>query len=80
MGGVAVSDIPLWMNFVLYVELWIQDVQWNDLDYMNNSNDFTYDKEKFKNLPEFVEELHKVSPEHLVMWGTCKFGFSSLVT
>lgn len=38
-----------------------QDVQWNDLDYMNKSNDFTYDKEKFKNLPEFVEELHKVS-------------------
>jgi hypothetical protein len=34
---------------------------------MNNSNDFTYDKEKFKNLPEFVEELHKVSPERLVM-------------
>jgi hypothetical protein len=28
---------------------------------MNNSNDFTYDREKFKNLPEFVEELHNVS-------------------
>jgi len=36
-------------------------VQWNDLDYMNNSNDFTYDKERFEYLPEFVEELHEVS-------------------
>lgn len=25
---------------------------------MNNSNDFTYNKEKFKELPEFVKELH----------------------
>lgn len=35
------------------------DTQWNDLDYMNNSNDFTYDKTNFKDLPKFVEELHK---------------------
>lgn len=25
---------------------------------MNNSNDFTYDKENFRGLPEFVKELH----------------------
>ena len=68
------------MNSILYVELWIQDVQWNDLDYMNSSNDFTYDKEKFENLPEFVEELHKVRSELLVMWGTYKLRFNSLVT
>ncbi|KAL3284606.1 hypothetical protein HHI36_018760 [Cryptolaemus montrouzieri] len=35
------------------------DTQWNDLDYMNNSNDFTYDKIKFEGLPTFVEDLHK---------------------
>lgn len=45
---------------------------------MNNSNDFTYDKEKFKNLPEFVEELHKVRPELLVR--DSKLGFILLVT
>jgi hypothetical protein len=56
----------------------MQDVQWNDLDYMNISNDFTYDKEKFKNLPEFVEELHKVRPELIVM--DLKLGFILLVT
>lgn len=25
---------------------------------MNNSNDFTYDKQNFKGLPDFVKELH----------------------
>lgn len=25
---------------------------------MNNSNDFTYDKENFRGLPEFVKDLH----------------------
>lgn len=34
------------------------DTQWNDLDYMNNSNDFTYDTNKFKELPQFVADLH----------------------
>lgn len=34
------------------------DTQWNDLDYMNSSNDFTYDKVAFKGLPQFVRDLH----------------------
>ncbi|XP_057662919.1 lysosomal alpha-glucosidase-like [Diorhabda carinulata] len=34
------------------------DTQWNDLDYMNVSNDFTYDHNNFKELPSFVNELH----------------------
>lgn len=34
------------------------DVQWNDLDYMEHNNDFTYDKDKFADLPKFVQELH----------------------
>ena len=37
----------------------VQDTQWNDLDYMNNSNDITYDREQYKGLPEFVDGLHK---------------------
>lgn len=35
------------------------DVQWNDLDYMSHSNDFTYNKTTFAGLPEFVKNLHK---------------------
>lgn len=35
------------------------DVQWSDIDYMDNYKDFTYDTVKFKGLPEFVDDLHK---------------------
>ncbi len=34
------------------------DVQWNDIDYMDDRKDFTFNKEKFTKLPQFVEELH----------------------
>ncbi|EEZ99945.2 lysosomal alpha-glucosidase [Tribolium castaneum] len=34
------------------------DTQWNDLDYMKSSNDFTYDSVNFKGLPQFVKDLH----------------------
>jgi lysosomal alpha-glucosidase len=40
------------------------DVQWNDIDYMDDHKDFTYSKSKFADLPAFVEELHKVNPAH----------------
>ena len=36
------------------------DVQWNDIDYMDNHKDFTYDKNgKFQDLPAFVQGLHE---------------------
>jgi len=41
------------------------DVQWNDLDYMDSAKDFTYDKEKFSGLPEFVKELHSVGMHYV---------------
>ncbi|CAL8074591.1 unnamed protein product [Orchesella dallaii] len=34
------------------------DVQWNDLDYMRNQDDFTVDPKKFAGLKDFVEDLH----------------------
>lgn len=36
------------------------DVQWNDIDYMDQFKDFTYDKDKFAGLPDFVDRLHQV--------------------
>ncbi|KAI4475513.1 hypothetical protein M0802_015126 [Mischocyttarus mexicanus] len=41
------------------------DTQWNDLDYMNKNKDFTYDNETFKDLPEFVDELHKLGMHYI---------------
>ena len=37
------------------------DVQWNDIDYMNENKDFTVDDVNFEGLGKFVEDLHKVS-------------------
>lgn len=43
------------------------DVQWNDIDYMERNNDFTYDKVNFRDLPEFVDELHKNGMHYVIM-------------
>lgn len=43
------------------------DTQWNDIDYMERSNDFTYDKERFQGLPEFVQELHDSGRHYVVI-------------
>lgn len=41
------------------------DTQWNDLDYMENRNNFEYDKELFKELPQFVKELHELGMHYI---------------
>ncbi|XP_035210738.1 lysosomal alpha-glucosidase-like isoform X2 [Stegodyphus dumicola] len=43
------------------------DVQWNDIDYMDRYKDFTYDKEAFKGLPEFVNDLHDKGMHYVIM-------------
>uniref|UniRef100_A0A671TMY5 Alpha glucosidase 2 n=1 Tax=Sparus aurata TaxID=8175 RepID=A0A671TMY5_SPAAU len=35
-----------------------QDVQWNDIDYMEHFLDFTFDSAKFATLPDLVKDLH----------------------
>lgn len=42
------------------------DVQWNDIDYMKNWNDFTYDKDTYAGLPDFVAKVHE-GGRHYVM-------------
>ncbi|KAL7979401.1 hypothetical protein Chor_015425 [Crotalus horridus] len=44
-----------------------QDAQWNDIDYMNGSRDFTVDSEKFASLPQMVEDLHKHGQSYVLI-------------
>lgn len=41
-----------------YVQIPI-DVQWNDIDAMDNYKQFTYNKTTFAGLPQYVDQLHK---------------------
>lgn len=43
-----------------------QDVQWNDIDYMDNFLDFTYSQDRFGTLPELVADLHNHG-QHYIM-------------
>ncbi|XP_044754385.1 lysosomal alpha-glucosidase-like [Coccinella septempunctata] len=43
------------------------ETQWNDLDYMEDHNDFTYNKSAFGGLPEFVQELHKQGRRYAIL-------------
>ncbi|XP_023943478.1 sorting nexin-14 [Bicyclus anynana] len=43
------------------------DVQWNDLDYMGTANDFSYDKDKFAGLPQFVAQLHDKGMHYVIL-------------
>ena len=45
--------------FSKHIFEFIQDVQWNDIDYMNNRNGFTIDPVNYADLGSFVEQLHK---------------------
>lgn len=46
--------------------LFCQDVQWNDIDYMDRALDFTYEPVNFSSLPDLVKDLHK-HDQHYVM-------------
>ncbi|XP_012261340.2 lysosomal alpha-glucosidase-like [Athalia rosae] len=41
------------------------DVQWNDIDYMDRNNDFTFDTKAYKELPQFVEEIHSAGMHYI---------------
>ncbi|RVE75910.1 hypothetical protein OJAV_G00003470 [Oryzias javanicus] len=44
-----------------------QDTQWNDIDYMSKSMDFTYDSERFGTLPDLVRDLHAHNQTYVIM-------------
>lgn len=43
------------------------DVQWNDIDYMDHRRDFTYDKDKFAELPELINDIHEAGMHFIPM-------------
>merc|ERR1719427_581447 len=43
------------------------DVQWGDIDYMDEKKDFTYDPVNFAGLPEFINELHSNGMKYIVI-------------
>lgn len=44
-----------------------QDVQWNDIDYMDRFLDFTYDPAHFNTLPELVKDLHAHNQRYVMI-------------
>lgn len=44
-----------------------QDVQWNDIDYMDAYRDFTYDQTRFKNYAEMVKEFHEQGRKYIMI-------------
>ncbi|XP_077579158.1 sucrase-isomaltase, intestinal [Stigmatopora nigra] len=43
------------------------DIQYTDIDYMEDKKDFTYDKIKFKELPQFAEYLHEKGQKYILI-------------
>lgn len=44
-----------------------QDVQWNDIDYMDGYKDFTIDEQRFHGLSQFVDGLHNQGMHYILM-------------
>uniref|UniRef100_A0AAX7UXJ2 alpha-glucosidase n=1 Tax=Astatotilapia calliptera TaxID=8154 RepID=A0AAX7UXJ2_ASTCA len=43
------------------------DIQYTDIDYMEDKKDFTYDKVKFAELPQFAEFLHEKGQKYILI-------------
>uniref|UniRef100_A0A8D2KQH1 alpha-glucosidase n=1 Tax=Varanus komodoensis TaxID=61221 RepID=A0A8D2KQH1_VARKO len=43
------------------------DVQYTDIDYMEDKKDFTYDVVKFAGLPQFVQDLHNHGQKYIII-------------
>lgn len=48
-----------------------QDVQYTDIDYMEDKKDFTYDKVKFRDLPQFADYLHEKGQKYILILVRC---------
>ena len=44
-----------------------QDVQYGDIDYMDEQRDFTYDKTTYQGLPEYVRQLKSKGKHYVII-------------
>lgn len=44
-----------------------QDAQITDIDYMEEKKDFTYDKVKFQDLPNFAAYMHDYGQKYIII-------------
>ena len=42
-------------------------MQYGDIDYMDEKKSFTYDKDKFAGLPEYVDQLHADGMRYIII-------------
>ena len=52
----------------IHVLIFPQEVQWNDIDYMDFYNMFTYGKANFSDLPKFIEKIHKSGRRYVMIF------------
>lgn len=45
----------------------VQDIQYTDIDYMEDKKDFTYDKVNFTELPGFADYLHARGQKYILI-------------
>ncbi|XP_029922224.1 maltase-glucoamylase, intestinal [Myripristis murdjan] len=43
------------------------DIQYTDIDYMEDKKDFTYDKIKFRDLPQFADYMHEKGQKYILI-------------
>jgi len=44
------------------------DVQWNDIDYMNDQNDFTFNNQTFASFSDFIDEVHQNGMHYVLIF------------
>lgn len=66
-AGFAAETADFRLDKLSRVSLLLQDVQYTDIDYMEDKKDFTYDKVNFAGLPEFADYLHAKGQKYILI-------------
>lgn len=66
-AGFAAEIADFRLDELSSVSLLLQDIQYTDIDYMEDKKDFTYDKVNFAGLPEFADYLHAKGQKYILI-------------